>query len=416
MKYYCFKRYSIEVNKKARLAPLTLQAACPYQPIFGTDSMTLSHFDEHLNRPLESFVKIPNELLQELIAYLVELSSRGEIRITGNGKYSVYDVIARSTNKKNPRDLWKDLLLKYPNLSEKATGENLGKSSGYLETPVADLAATIEIIWLLPGEFPDKFRGICAKLIGTTAQQQDKDSSNVSQDLMSAVGDLIKINKQVVANYQKLEAQYGEISQMAGDYLLLRKASDKNYPGLVEIIDTIIEQKALTPVLVEFTSSQWLDKHAPLLSQRQRICFYKALAAGHRLLVAQEPKKVNCRFIYNNRHEVLLQRSLMIAETMFPAESLVQPAARFTYQELNSLSPEEQSLVNSKIKLSVLSNFLGFPISMYDTVISSGLGIYIKGLIKNKELITPKPTLGTYLVTPALILAVKEFHNNRGGK
>jgi hypothetical protein len=115
-----------------------------------------------INRPLSTFVEISQGTIDALVSQIVDLSSRGDIRTTADGRYSVFDIISVVAGKGSERKVWKRLQMAHPDLWHFVTGEIFGRSSGYLETPVADLATIIEIIWLVPGDFSAKFRKLGA--------------------------------------------------------------------------------------------------------------------------------------------------------------------------------------------------------------------------------------------------------------
>lgn len=85
-----------------------------------------------------------------------------EIRMTEDGRYSVYDVI-KFCGKKNPRDSWSDLSRQFPEVVTKT--DNLKfPGPGQRETPVAGREGILYIIGLLPGSIGRAYRQEAAKI------------------------------------------------------------------------------------------------------------------------------------------------------------------------------------------------------------------------------------------------------------
>lgn len=279
-----------------------------------------------LNRPLASFVQVSSDTLQNLIAQLVELSSRGDIRVTDDGKYSIYDVIGKIAKKGGSRQYWSRLVEQHSEVVRN-TDYFQFPGAGQRQTPVTDLAGVVEIIWLLPEPFAVKFRKLGAQLVSEAIVSQDE--SQPSNDLLKAVNQLTSLvgaqNQTINELTHKLNILGNgqeQIKAVVSEYINLRRYSDQNLPGLIEIADKIIDsQFALPAAIVHFTAPEWVDCHAPELSQRQRICFYKEIAAAHRFLVGCMPQKLNGRYWYTNKHQILFERAYTIASTMIPAET-----------------------------------------------------------------------------------------------
>lgn len=95
-----------------------------------------------LSRPIS--VDIPSEVLNKLVDLIVELSERGEIRKTDDERYSVFNVINIALGKKGERTVWERLQSRYPVCVTFCDSYVFGGRGGYQETPVTDLAETVE--------------------------------------------------------------------------------------------------------------------------------------------------------------------------------------------------------------------------------------------------------------------------------
>lgn len=90
-----------------------------------------------------------------------------QIRVTDDGRYSVYDVIKFCSNYKSggERNAWKRLTKHFPEYCYKVAQYNFpGKRGAAKATPVADRQTTLEIIGLLPGAFGKSYRQDAAKI------------------------------------------------------------------------------------------------------------------------------------------------------------------------------------------------------------------------------------------------------------
>jgi hypothetical protein len=85
-----------------------------------------------------------------------------EIRVTPDGRYSVYDVI-RFCGKKNPHDAWKVLCQQFSEVIGKTENFKF-PGRGQKETPVASRENILYIIGLLPGAFGRSYREETAKV------------------------------------------------------------------------------------------------------------------------------------------------------------------------------------------------------------------------------------------------------------
>ena len=109
---------------------------------------------------------------------------------------------------------------------------------------------------------------------------------------------------------------------VADEYLKTREYSDTHLPGLNEITDAITDMRYQLPqVKIEFTAPEWVNAHAYNLTQRQKICFYKEIAASHRFFVGKKPTKTRCgKYLYDNSYEMIFRRVKFVAETMVDKE------------------------------------------------------------------------------------------------
>jgi Rha family phage regulatory protein len=117
---------------------------------------------------------------------------------------------------------------------------------------------------------------------------------------------------------QKLESV---LLKVAG-FLGFREFALDKLPGLMKFVDNLMESKyVLPPARVEFTAPEWVDRNAPELTRRQRICFYKEIAAAHRFLIDKQPKKELGKYWYTNEYEMLFVRTKNLVLSMIPKES-----------------------------------------------------------------------------------------------
>lgn len=92
------------------------------------------------------------------------LSGYGEIRVSDDGRYSVFDVIEVIGGKKNPRDAWKVLTEGFPEVVGKTDNFQF-PGAGQRKTPVANNEGILYIIGLLPGAVGRSYREEAAKLM-----------------------------------------------------------------------------------------------------------------------------------------------------------------------------------------------------------------------------------------------------------
>jgi hypothetical protein len=76
-----------------------------------------------------------------------------DVRITPDGRVSVYDAIKYTTGQKNPRDVWSDLVERFPVFVGKTDKYKFPLRGGAATpTPVATLEVFLEILVVLPGK------------------------------------------------------------------------------------------------------------------------------------------------------------------------------------------------------------------------------------------------------------------------
>lgn len=88
----------------------------------------------------------------------------GQIRVTSNGQPSVFDMIKTLGGKKNPRQVYSDLITRHPEVVQKVDSLRF-PGRGQQETPVAkNKEAAFYILGLLPGTAGRSYREQAAKL------------------------------------------------------------------------------------------------------------------------------------------------------------------------------------------------------------------------------------------------------------
>lgn len=92
------------------------------------------------------------------------LLSYGEIRVTDDEQFSVYDLIQVVGGQKDPYNVWKRLCVEYPELLTMCQDFKFS-GRGQRETPVTSKAGLLHIIGLLPGAVGRSYREEAAKLM-----------------------------------------------------------------------------------------------------------------------------------------------------------------------------------------------------------------------------------------------------------
>lgn len=270
----------------------------------------MSDCNTKLSRPVSSVV--PPEIIDELIDLIIELSERGEIRKTDDNRFSILDIIEIVTEKKNARSSWKRLLRAYPDLSHFATGYNFGKSSGYLDSPVIDDAGIIEIIWLLPGDFSQKFRRTSSKAISYLAK-----SRSVEESTAIAPVPVATLSPEITAIMSMVTSLSSEVKALANE--VKETKENKRYiqevaPGLTVTENFVIESKDALPAVVKyFTAPEWLEAHRSEFSCVPKHRFCLDVSRHYRVMLQNRPLQQNGKFLYNSTHEFVLRN---IAESI----------------------------------------------------------------------------------------------------
>lgn len=87
-----------------------------------------------------------------------------EVRTTLDGRVSVYDSIAYVTGHANPRDVWSDLTVRFPEVVGKTDNFQF-PGKGQRLTPIATLEVFLEILVLLPGKVASMVRERAVKTL-----------------------------------------------------------------------------------------------------------------------------------------------------------------------------------------------------------------------------------------------------------
>lgn len=88
---------------------------------------------------------------QQLMELITFEDTDGQVRVTPDGRISVYDGIGFITGHKNPRQVWNDVIAKVSEVVQKTDNFQF-EGKGQRPTPVATLQVFLEILVLLPGQ------------------------------------------------------------------------------------------------------------------------------------------------------------------------------------------------------------------------------------------------------------------------
>jgi hypothetical protein len=122
------------------------------------------------------------------------------IRITPDGRISVYDGIGYTTGQKNPHDAWKRIVEPYPEVLAKCENFQF-PGKGQRETPVATLQVFLEILVLLPGRVAAQVREKAVKTLVRAMQgdlslvEEILDRIHSSQDLIN-LENIVKLRRE----------------------------------------------------------------------------------------------------------------------------------------------------------------------------------------------------------------------------
>jgi hypothetical protein len=363
-----------------------------------------------LSRPLSTFVQIPNELIQRVIDSMVDLGTRGVIRVNDKQQFSVFDIIEKIAGKEGQRKVWERVTERYPEVVTNCHYFQF-PGQGQRETPVADMATTIEIIWLLPGEFSDKMRRVGAEIVSTIVQQKDESNIPSASELLNAVRTLTN----VAAIQSK---QISELMGVASDHIQVRRYSDKHLPGLNELTDKILDMGATLPsVTVYFTAPEWIKKHAPEFTDRQRRRFYDEMSSMHKLMVQEPPIRIGMTYQYSNKYEYLCQQTLVfVRENVTPHKPGYEPKAPrqpLSVENTEPLTEDESALIGKRMLMTKLFQTLGFPLPTKQNDFSIFVQKYINAGVIKTNLNRDRKRI--YYVNAELIQLVKNFNNKQQG-
>lgn len=149
----------------------------------------------------------------------LSLLQYGEIRVTSDSRFSVFDTIEVVGGKKNPRDAWDDLQLIHPEVVGKTDNFQF-PGRGQRNTPVANTENIFYIIGLLPGAVgrayrEDAAREMCRKygisyesLVETESSITEvvEDVSIATLEVASRIADgLLQIHKTTISKLDKIQ-------------------------------------------------------------------------------------------------------------------------------------------------------------------------------------------------------------------
>ena len=148
----------------------------------------------------------------------------GEIRVTHDFRYSVYDIIEVIGGKKNPRDSWKALSEPFPEVVAKTDNFQFA-GVGQRPTPVTSKEGVLYIIGLLPGTVGKSYREdaanlMLAKIEGLKAQSQiTLDSEFTPERALAFCQAALSVTRlsselQLIYSLRAIEAQFPQISPM----------------------------------------------------------------------------------------------------------------------------------------------------------------------------------------------------------
>lgn len=230
----------------------------------------------------------------------------------------------------------------------------------------------------------------------SAARLKLQQQSTVDSDLLAAL----------MSKMQNFEA----IAAVSQEYLSVRKFADKNFPGYNQITDAMVEtQRSLPAAVVMFTAPEWIAENAPHLTPRQKRSFCVQLAALYRSMVGTQPVKCERSYRYTNRHEVLFQQALKVAEELIPKRSLNDLG--IPIPDDLPLTDVEQLIIGQSLTLREISLHLGKELPNTTGGAAGSLTVRVKHYITHGLVDSPRGRHGKkyYKVTPLLIQIVKNF-------
>jgi hypothetical protein len=110
------------------------------------------------------------------------LLNYGEIRVTPDARYSVFDVVEVIGGKKNPRQAWKLVCESFPEVVQKVDNFQFS-GAGQRLTPVTNKEGLLYIIGLLPGAVGQTYREDAAKLMLSKVEGRSEEVATFSDNL-----------------------------------------------------------------------------------------------------------------------------------------------------------------------------------------------------------------------------------------
>jgi hypothetical protein len=293
---------------------------------------------DKISRPLATFVKISQTTIDALVDRIVELSGRGDIRVTESGMYSVFDVISVVAGKGSVAKEWKRFSLRYPDTMAKCHSVKLSRSDGKkanMVSPVGDLATVIEIVWLLPGDFAAKFRKLGADIVSQVVERQvlaeDSKAIRASDDdvFNSLMATVIGLQQKIISmetQQQQDSTTQQVVNNIASEYVSVLKTAKSSYPGFFEMIQSMPKTSELPAVETWVTSIEYVRSrginYTPAMGRR----FAQVLAHIYRQVKRSEPNIYSevfgygsQQFVYSSKDEWILEQAYQtcIGEGLF---------------------------------------------------------------------------------------------------
>jgi phage anti-repressor protein len=156
---------------------------------------------------------LTQETIKEIKKLIVELASRGEIRSTEDGYYSVLDVIRKAGDKKAPSSSWSQLKHRNDNGYKIVDFYcyHIFPGRGNCPTPVTSLDGCVYIINLLPGEMRQKMRCLSVKVKSQETPQVSKEEFSVNPTTDASMPQMFALmqaqNQQVMAAMMQMQQE-----------------------------------------------------------------------------------------------------------------------------------------------------------------------------------------------------------------